>query len=148
MKKIIKGILIDSITETIEEIEIEVKGDSCYHALCKLLNCDGLEHVALDEEDETNLLYVDSLGLLKPQEKYLKIKDHAAFLPPRAIVIGYNEELDNYKDHSLDINDFKNLIMFLSKKEAKALAQMIDQQNAKWADYPMIFCQKLSDLFN
>ena len=148
MKKIIKGILIDSVTEVIKEIEIEVKRDCCFDALCKHLNCDGVEHVALDEETETNLLYVDSVGLLKPQEKYLKIKDHAAFLPPRAIVIGYNEELDSYKDHSLDINDFKNLIMFLSVNEAKALAKMIDQQNSQWADHPMIFCQKLSDLFN
>jgi hypothetical protein len=142
----IKAISIDAVKSIIEEIELEInKDEGTYDALCKYLGCFNVESLELD--NKINLLYVDGCGLLKPQEKYIKLKDYPSFLPGKAVILGYNERKDEYKSHSLNIEKLKKEIMFLTQKEAKALAQMIDEQNSKWVKHPNVLYHKLSDLF-
>jgi len=139
----IKGILLDAINNNISEILIEFKGKYCRNELCNIIGCPSVEALKLDN---INLLYVDSCGLLKPQEKYIKLKNYPAVLPGKAVVIGFSEKRQVDMNYKMDINLFRSETLFLTRKEAKFVAHTFDALNAKWPE-PNVIYTKLSSFF-
>jgi hypothetical protein len=143
--KRITVIVIDPIKETIEEMELDIQKDG-YDAIAGIIGQPSIESLTLNTRKQ-NLLYVDSMGLLKPQEKYIKLKEYPSFLAGKAVVVGYKR--DSYISHSIDLKKFQSELMFLTVKEAKALAHMVDQQNRDAAAAnSLIYVSNLSKLFD
>ena len=103
------------------------------------------------------MLYLDSHGLLKKHDSYIHIKDYSSILPPKILIIGFDNNDDpdedvsedtGYKDTSMSVEDIKDMVMFLTKTEAKAFASMKDQQLSFLDSIPVVLNTKLSDLIN
>lgn len=151
----LKCVLVDADNKSIEKIDLECANmDDCLEDISRVLGCDGVEHI---EIDENNSLYLDSHGLLKKHESYIHIKDYPSLLPPKILIIGFDNSDDyeqgisddsGYKDTSMSVEDIKDMVMFLNKTEAKAFASMRDQQLSFLDGMPFVIRKNLSDLIN
>ena len=154
----LKCVLVDAGNKSIEKIDLECANvDDCLDDISRVLVCDSVESIELDEN---NLLYLDSQGLLKKHESYIHVKDYPSILPPKILIIGFDNgddsddsdegmsEDDGYKDTSMSVDDIKDMVMFLTKTEAKAFSAMRDQQLSFLDDIPFVINTKLSDLID
>ena len=151
----LKCILIDADQKSIKQIGLNcANADDCLDELSEVLGCGSVESI---EIDENNLLYLDSHGLLKKHESYIHIKDYPSLLPPKLIIIGFDNSDDSdedmsedtgYKDTTFSVESIKDMVMFLTKTEAKAFAAMRDQQMSVLDGIPFVINTKLSDLIS
>jgi len=128
-----KGILIDPFTESITEFDIPVIVHPQFtmssiryffnKAIFRNLGCERMDFLTFDKDHE---IYLDKSGLLTPKRKYFKIRNYPSFLTGKAVICGFTGD---FKTHTLDMTTIRDHIMFLTVKEAKALAHMLDQQN-------------------
>lgn len=151
----LKCVLVDADNKMIEKIDLDcANADDCLDDIGRVLGCGSVESIELDDN---NLLYLDSHGLLKKHDSYIHIKDYASILPPKILIIGFDNNDDpdedvsedtGYKDTSMSVEDIKDMVMFLTKTEAKAFASMKDQQLSFLDSIPVVLNTKLSDLIN
>ena len=96
-QEIIKGIVIDPNTQTVEEVQVQNNLEGYY----ELLGCDLIDRVAVDDYND---LIVDDEGLYKSPEVFFSIDGVEGYYVGKSVIVGVNEREGEWTDTSVDIN--------------------------------------------
>jgi hypothetical protein len=107
----VRALFINSITKTIEEVEINGLED-----LQRLVGGYIAVGTTLVKDTIENTVFVDDEGLLKDPNNYFYIKGSHQPFAGNGVLIGTNDEGDSI-DTNFILNDITNLVQFLSTSD-------------------------------
>ena len=112
----IKAILIDPFTETVEVVDYS--GD--WEDIGGLLECRYFDVVRIDDSET---LYVDDEGLYEENQRFFRWDGYHSPLAGRALILGTDEEGESI-DTDMETEDVEKLVTFLPEGTGFTLMAM------------------------
>ena len=123
-----QGFLINPKEHSITEIE--TNGE--LHSLYKLISCDLIDVVVLNDEED--VLYLDDDGLSRSPTNYFRFGTFPNPLAGKGVILGTDVEGEAISPRTVTLETLEASVSFISKETALAMAEAADAAAQEYID--------------